>query len=285
MYNAGILQLFDSMLESYLSVCEDAARSAGKILREMLGTTSVRHKRDPSDLLTEADIAAQKTIESVVLGAFPTHRFLGEEGNLTGSLTTAGQQGTSELCWIVDPLDGTTNFVHGVPLFGTSIALTQGTDVLCGVFYNPMTEEFFSAAQGQGAFLNGKKIRTSTWQTLEESLVSISFPTNIQDDSLDLLAFKRIFSACQSFRRTGSTALNIAYVASGRFDATWAFNCHPWDIAAGIVLVKEAGGIVTKPDGSPIDFGEPSPICAVANETLHQKLMPVLNPKDVSISH
>ena len=263
------------MSKSYLSVCEGAARSAGKILRDMLGTTSVRHKANPSDLLTEADIAAQKAIETIVIGAFPDHRFLGEEGNLTPS----NQHGTSEFCWIVDPLDGTTNFVHGVPLFGTSIALTQGTDVLCGVFYNPMTEEFFSAAQGQGAFLNGNRIHTSTWQTLGESLVSVSFPTKIHDDSPDLVAFMRTVGVCQSFRRTGSTALNMAYVAAGRFDATWAFMCHAWDIAAGIVLVKEAGGIVTKPNGAPIDFSDPAPVCAVANETLHKKLMQVLNPE------
>jgi len=263
----------DNALTSYLSVCEDAARSAGKILREMLGTTSVRHKKNPSDLLTEADLAAQKTIESIVIGAFPDHRFLGEEGNLTSS----SRDGSSEFCWIVDPLDGTTNFVHGVPLFGTSIALTQGTDVLCGVFYNPMTEEFFSAARGQGAFLNGKRIHSGTWQTLGEALVAVSFPTQIRTDSPDLVAFMKTFAVCQSFRRTGSTALNMAYVAAGRFDATWAFRCHAWDIAAGIVLVQEAGGIVTKPDGSPIDFGDPAPVCAVANETLHQTLMQVLN--------
>jgi len=262
------------MLTPYLSVCEDAARSAGKILREMLGTTNVRHKKNPSDLLTEADIAAQKTIETIVIGAFPDHRFLGEEGNLTSS----SQHGASEFCWIVDPLDGTTNFVHDVPLFGTSIALTRGTDVLCGVFYNPMTEEFFSAAQGQGAFLNGKRIRTSTWQTLGESLVSVSFPTQIRDDSPDLIAFMKVAAVCQSFRRTGSTALNMAYVAAGRFDATWAFMCQAWDIAAGIVLVQEAGGVVTKPNGAPIDFGDPAPVCAVANETLHKELMRGLNP-------
>jgi len=240
----------------------------------MLGTTSVRHKKNPSDLVTEADIAAQKIIESIVIGAFPDHRFLGEEENVTPSR----QQGASEFCWIVDPLDGTTNFVHGVPLFGTSIALTRGTDVLCGVFYNPMTEEFFSAAQGQGAFLNGRRIFTSTWQTLGESLVGVSFPTQLQDDSPDLIAFMRTAAVCQSIRRTGSTALNMAYVAAGRFDAAWAFTCHSWDIAAGIILVKEAGGVITKPNRMSIDFSEPAPFCAVANETLHNELMQVLNP-------
>jgi myo-inositol-1(or 4)-monophosphatase len=262
---------------TYLSVCEDAARSAGKILLEMLGTTNIRHKKNPYDLVTEADIAAQKTIESILIGTFPDHRFLGEEGNLPSS----PPQGTSDFCWIVDPLDGTTNFVHGVPSFGPSIALTCGTDVLCGVFYNPMTEEFFSAAQGQGAFLNGKRIHTSTWQTLEESLVSVSFPTMVDHNSPDLVAFLKTIPVCQSLRRTGSTALNLAYVAAGRFDATWAFTCHPWDIAAGVLLIREAGGIVTKPNGSPIGFDEPAPVCAAANETIHQKLMQLFNGKEM----
>ena len=263
------------MLTSYLSVCEDAARVAGKILREMCGTTSVRHKKNPSDLVTEADIAAQKAIESLVLGAFPNHRFLGEEENMSSSIP----QDSNEFYWIVDPLDGTTNYVHGVPFFGTSIALTQGTNVLCGVFYNPMTEEFFSAAQGRGTFLNGERIRTSSWQSLGEALTAVSFPTLVHGESPDLVAFLRTVPRCQSIRRTGSTVLNLAYVAAGRFDATWAFNTHPWDIAAGIVLVKEAGGIITKPNGEPIDFNDPAPICAVANETLYKELMQVLNPR------
>ena len=263
------------MLTSYLSVCEEAARSAGKLLLEMLGTTSVRHKKNPRDLVTEADIAAQKIIESIVIGAFPHHRFLGEEGDRT----PPSQNEETDFCWIVDPLDGTTNFVHSVPCFGPSIALAQGTDVLCGVFYNPMTEEFFSAAQGQGAFLNGKRIQTSSLQTLEESLAAVSFPTNIRNDSPDLLAFMKTVPVFQSLRRTGSTALNMAYVAAGRFDATWAFRCHAWDIAAGIVLIKESGGMITKPDGSPIDFSDPAPFCAVANESLHRQLMQVFNAK------
>jgi myo-inositol-1(or 4)-monophosphatase len=261
------------MLSPYLSVCEEAARAAGKLMVEMLGTTNIQHKKNPRDLVTEADVAAQKVIESIVLGAFPEHGFLGEEGNLM----PPKKSGDPEFCWHVDPIDGTTNFVHGVPCFGPSIALAQGTDVLCGVFYNPMTEEFFSAEKGQGAFLNGKRINVSTWQTLGESLAGVSFPTTFRDDSPDLIAFMKAARVFQSVRRTGSTALNLAYVAAGRFDATWAFKCHPWDIAAGILLVKEAGGIVTKPDGSPIDFGDPSPVCAVASETLHRELMEVLN--------
>jgi len=260
------------MSSYYLSVCEEAARSAGKVLVDMLGNISVRHKKNPRDLVTEADVAAQKTIETIVLGAFPDHRFLGEEGNLSPSTSNC----TSEFCWLVDPLDGTTNFVHGVPCFGPSIALTKGTEVLCGVFYNPMTEEFFSAEKGQGAFLNGKRMQTSHRQTLVEALPAVTFPTQSERSSPDLAAFLKAMPLCQSIRRTGSAALNMAYVAAGRFDAYWAFACHPWDIAAGTVLILESGGIVTKPDGSPIEFTDPAPICAVANETLHRELIEML---------
>ncbi|MDR0520602.1 MAG: inositol monophosphatase [Planctomycetaceae bacterium] len=260
------------MLTSYLSVCEEAARSAGAVLRKMLGNVSVRHKKNPFDLVTEADIAAQKIIESIVLGHFPDHAFLGEEGYLTPLSRQTNKSESNGLCWIADPLDGTTNFVHGVPLFGPSIALTQGNDVLCGVFYNPMIDEFFSAAKGTGAFLNGQRLQTSSRQIPEESLISVSFPTQVRQDTPDLAAFLRAVPVCQAIRRTGSTALNLAYVAAGRFDATWTFTCHPWDIAAGCLLVREAGGMITKPDGSPVTFSDPSPVFAAAGEPLHREL-------------
>lgn len=261
-------------MKNYLSVCEQSAREAGRVLRDMLGTISVKHKKNAFDLLTEADVAAQKTIERILFEAFPEHRFLGEEGNLT---KTSSEQ-SSEFCWVADPLDGTTNYVHGVPLFCTSIALVQNDEPICAVVYNPLTEEFFSAEKGKGAFLNGNKIQTGSWQTLGESLVSVSFPTETNDDSPDLVTFLKSLKTCQAIRRTGSTALNLCFVAAGRFDASWAFQCHPWDIAAGMLLVQEAGGVVSRPDGSPIRiFDDPSPICAVSNPTLRDEVIRLLN--------
>ena len=260
------------MNENYLAVCEEAARAAGKVLRDMLGTINVSHKKNPFDLVTEADIAAQKAVERIVFEKYPEHGLIGEEGNLTHkSAKDAGFR------WIVDPLDGTTNYVHGVPTFCTSIALARNDEVLCGVIYNPMTGEFFSAEKGKGAFLNGEKIQTSRYETLGESLVAVSFPTMTTEAAPDLIAFLKSVPVCQAIRRTGSTALNLAYVAAGRFDATWAFNCHPWDIAAGTLLIAEAGGVVTKPDGTPIDFKDPSPVCGGANPMLHEELMRLLN--------
>ncbi len=256
---------------SFLDVCETAARTAGRILRDMLGKITVRHKKNPFDLLTEADLAAQRAIESIVLGEFPEHQFVGEEG----CSDCSGKN--SEYRWIVDPLDGTTNFVHGLPLFATSIALAKGDELLCGVVYNPMTEEFYSAELGRGAYLNGERIRTSSVKTLGESLVAVGFPTLTQSDSPDLVSFLKAVPVSQAIRRTGSTALNLAFVAAGRFDTMWGFTPHPWDVAAGALLVREAGGTVTRPDGTPLRLEEPSSICVSANPTLHADVLQLLS--------
>jgi myo-inositol-1(or 4)-monophosphatase len=283
------------MSSSYLTVCELAARSAGEILRTMFGKIHIRHKKNLFDLVTEADVAAQKAVEQIIFDYFPQHRFLGEEttsGLFTESFTESftatdksdksdnsetGKTDHSQYCWIVDPLDGTTNYVHSLPLFCTSIALCCEDEVLCAVIYNPIIEEFYSAEKGQGTFLNGKPIQVSSWKKLEESLVSVSFPTMTKEDDPDLRTFLKAVSVCQAIRRTGSTALNLAFVAAGRLDASWSFQCHPWDMAAGTLLVREAGGIVTQPNGSPITFKDPSPVCAVANKTLHSELMNIIN--------
>lgn len=257
--------------QDYLPVAETAARAAGKELLERLGTTEIRHKKNRFDLVTEADVAAQETVRGILLDAFPDHGFLGEEGNPSqGRRTESGDL----FRWIVDPLDGTTNFVHGMPMFCVSIGLARGEELLCGVIFNPMTNDFFRAVKGHGAYWNDRPIRTSTWPTLGESLVSVSFPTVTTDDSPDLAAFLKSLKVCQAIRRTGSTALNLAYVAAGIFGASWSYQCHPWDIAAGTLLVLEAGGIVVRPDGKPLRLlDDPCPICAVANTSLHEELL------------
>ncbi|MDR0608667.1 MAG: inositol monophosphatase [Planctomycetaceae bacterium] len=268
------------MLSSYSTVCESAARSAGEILRTMFGKIHVRHKKNLFDLVTEADVAAQQVIEQTIFDHFPEHRFLGEEttaGPFTVMPAAPDKSGDSKYCWVVDPLDGTTNYVHGLPLFCTSIALLYEGEVICAVIYNPMSDEFYSAEKGQGVFLNGKPVHVSSWETLGEALVSVSFPTMTKENDPDLRTFLKSISVCQAIRRTGSTALNLAFVAAGRLDASWSFQCHPWDMAAGTLLVREAGGIVTQPDGSPITFNDPAPVCAVANQSLHTELIKLIN--------
>jgi myo-inositol-1(or 4)-monophosphatase len=269
---------------SYLTICESAARSAGEILRTMFGNIHVRHKKNLFDLVTEADVAAQKVIEQTIFDHFPQHCFLGEEttaGPFTINATKVSEKvdksDDSGYCWVVDPLDGTTNYVHGLPLFCTSIALLYEGEVICAVIYNPMSDEFYSSEKGRGTFLNGKPVHVSSWETLGEALVSVSFPTMTKEDDPDLRTFLKSVSVCQAIRRTGSTALNLAFVAAGRLDASWSFQCHPWDMAAGTLLVREAGGIVTQPNGLPITFNDPSPVCAVANQTLHKELIKLIN--------
>ncbi len=255
-------------------VCEKAARAAGQVLRDMQGKISVRHKSDRFDLVTEADLAAQKVVEQAILDAFPDHSILGEEDNLSEQ----SRKNSAQHRWIVDPLDGTTNYVHGVPLFCTSIAFVSGGEILCGVIYNPISEELFSAEKGKGAFLNGQSIQTSSFTALAESLVAVSFPTTTTQDAPDMKAFLKVISECQAIRRSGSAALNMAYVAAGRFDAAWAFRTHPWDVAAGALLVSEAGGAVTKPDASPLTLDDPTPFCCSASITLHSAVISLIQP-------
>jgi myo-inositol-1(or 4)-monophosphatase len=258
------------MTVEYLNVCEYAARMGGLVLREKLGNVWVREKHR-ADLVTEADFAAQKTVREIVQNAFPNHAFLGEEDE-----KTAAQTETSEYRWIVDPLDGTTNFVHGVPLFATSVALVRGKDVLCGTIYNPILEECFTAAIGHGAFLNGKTIHTSQTVDLADALATVSFPTTTRPDSPDLLAFMKLVPLAQAIRRTGSTAMNMAYLAAGRFDVMTCYGAHSWDVAAGVILIREAGGIITAPDGGAFDVDHPKTLAA-ATETLHRQVFQVIN--------
>ncbi len=257
---------------SYLEVCEEAARVAGSLLKEKVGKVGFREKKR-ADLVTEADTQAQEMIRQTIGRSFPDHEFLGEES--FGASADSFRARSGKFCWIVDPLDGTTNFVHQVPFFCTSIALAKGDDLLCGVIYNPMTEEFFAAEKGRGAFFNGVRLQVSGVEEPENSLVAVGFPTNTQLDSEDLRAFLKAVPVAQAIRRTGSTALNLAYVAAGRFDAMWGFSTNAWDIAAGILILQEAGGIALSTDGGPVSLEKPRFLCA-SNETLLNRWREIL---------
>lgn len=260
------------MQHSYLKVCEEAARAAGALLREKVGKVAFREKKR-ADLVTEADMQAQEIIRRILGESFPTHGFLGEETPGASADSYRGNQ--DQFCWIVDPLDGTTNYVHQVPFFSTSIALAQGNELLCGVVYNPISEEFFSAERGKGAFLNGVRLHVSEVEEPKDSLVAVGMPTNTQPDSEDFLALLKAIPVAQAIRRTGSTALNLAYVAAGRFDAMWGFSTKAWDIAAGILLLQEAGGVIISATGGPVSLEKPRFICA-ANETLLNRWVEIL---------
>lgn len=259
-------------MPDFTTVCEEAARVGAATLMDWFGRVDA-HEKGPADLVTEADYASQEAVRRTVLEAFPDHAFLGEESTDDGPRESSAPDGRpSEYRWIVDPLDGTTNYVHGVPHFCVSLALERSGDLIVGCVYNPITEECYTAAAGQGAQLDGQPIHTSEVSELAGALASAGFPSVVAPDAPDLKLFLAGLNACQAIRRTGSAALNMSYVAAGRFDVAWSFCTKIWDVAAGALLIREAGGVITAPDGGVFDF-ESGCFLAAANPTLHARLV------------
>ncbi len=253
-------------MADFLEVCEAAVRQAGHLLVEKQGRVSVREK-GPADLVTEADLASQELIQRTLLEAYPDHVFLGEEDD-TGMSQAPGQ---GEYRWIADPLDGTTNYVHGVPFFCVSLALERAGELLVGAVYNPVADECYTAAAGEGAFLNGSPIRTSEVSRLSESLAATGFPTVVTPESPDFQLFLKAVRRCQAVRRTGSCALNLCYLAAGRFDVAWSYGAKIWDVAAGVLIIREAGGVVSAPDGGGFVIDDPQ-LLAAAGPNLYTDL-------------
>lgn len=254
-------------LEKYLEICEATARCAGEILVDYIGRFHV-HEKGRADLVTEADFASQAKVKEQIGRAFPGHVFLGEEN--TPGTSAAGGVGICR--WIVDPLDGTTNYVHGDPRFCVSLALEVDGILQVGTIYAPLLEECYTAVQGRGAKLNGKPIHVSGIEEPQKSLIAVGFPPGAGYDSPDLEAFMNVLDQCHAIRRSGSTAMNLAYVAAGRYDATWNFRTRPWDIAAGALLVREAGGVIRQLNGSPLDVNRGS-FLAAASESLYEAFL------------
>lgn len=253
--------------EQLLAVCDEAARAGAAELLAWKGRFATREKA-LHDLVTDADLASERAVRQVIAAHYPDHGILGEEA-------PAADQLERDYCWVVDPLDGTTNYVHGFPCYGVSIAVARRGELLAGVVYDPERQECFAAAAGAGARLNGQPMATSTVTQVSESLLAVSFPARLTLESADLQAFLRTAPECQASRRTGSAALNLAYVASGRLDGHWAHEIHPWDAAAGVLLVQEAGGVVTDCSGRPFDLVAAQYFAASTRE-LHQALLPLV---------
>jgi myo-inositol-1(or 4)-monophosphatase len=225
---------------------EGIAREAGALLRGFYKTGVATEYKGDVDLVTEADRASEALIVSRLRAAFPSHGIVGEEGTRDHS--------ASEFRWYVDPLDGTTNFAHGFPVFCVSMGLehraadlagTQDGDLIAGVIYDPLRDEMFIAAKGDGATLNGQRIRVSNVKHLAESLIATGFPSRKRHDNPNIHFYQQFTLRSHGVRRAGSAALDLAYVACGRIDAYWEFNLNPWDTSAGALLVQEAGGTVT----------------------------------------
>jgi myo-inositol-1(or 4)-monophosphatase len=255
-----------SAMSEYARTCEKAVRAGAAAVQDWIGRIDAREKA-PADLVTQADLASQEVIRRTLLEAFPDHGLVAEEQDHDIAPSVQGP----EYRWIADPLDGTTNFVHGVPHYGVSLALERRGELLVGAVYDPVRDECFTATTGKGAYLDGRPIRTSRIGELSEALAAVGFPPRTPPDCPDLLVFLEALGSCQAIRRTGSTALNLCYLAAGRFDVYWSFSAKIWDVAAGVLLVREAGGTVTSPAGGPFLL-EDAQFLAAANGRLRARL-------------
>ena len=251
-----------------LTIAVKAARRAGNIINrgarelDLLTVTS----KGPKDFVSEVDREAERAIVEVLLGSFPDHAILAEEG------TAKGTNANAENVWIIDPLDGTTNFLHGFPQYCVSIALSQRGQVTQGVVYDPIRNDLFTATRGRGAFLNDRRIRVSKRQHLRECLIGTGFPFrdgSMVEAYLDMM--RDMIHRTAGIRRAGAAALDLAHVAAGWYEGFWEIGLNPWDMAAGSLLVTEAGGLVTDMLGED-QFMQNGSIIAAAPKVLPQML-------------
>ena len=228
--------------ENLLEVACEAARLGGAVLEGRFGGTfEIKKKGTAIDLVTEMDLKSERVIVDYICRNFPAHAILAEE-NAYGDAASKG----STYKWIIDPLDGTTNYAHGYPIYSVSIAVEVEGIVTAGVVYHPPLKEMFTAIQGEGAKLNGKEVRVSAVDDLGESLTVTGFPYDVRTPPhRNVEHFTRFLKSARAVRRDGSAALDLAYVAAGRFDGYWEPNLSPWDVAAGSLMVREAGGTVS----------------------------------------
>jgi myo-inositol-1(or 4)-monophosphatase len=253
------------MNKTYLEAAVEIAREAGKVLREELERPpDIAYKGD-FDLVTQADRRSEKVIVERLQKYFPGHAVAAEEGT--------GKETDSEYRWHVDPLDGTTNFAHGYPCFCVSMALARRSELLLGVIYNPVYEELFVAARGEGASLNGKKMHCSKVVALKNSLLCTGFPNHNREAHPNIHYYWDFTLRSHGVRRDGSAALDLAYVAAGRFDGFWEFGLNPWDTAAGVVLVEEAGGTISDLEGGPYSLGGRTILAS--NGLIHEEMKEV----------
>jgi myo-inositol-1(or 4)-monophosphatase len=255
----------------YLATAIEAALAAGRIQRRHFRSLAEVSKKGPIDLVTAADLEVEREFRALIQRRFPRHEVLGEEGGAPSTKHPA----PSTFRWIIDPIDGTTNFAHGLALFCVSIALEIEGRVEIGVVYEPVGEELFVAERGHGATLNGVPIRVSSPAKLVDSLLVTGFPYTVRERrQRQVEVFEAFLASARAVRRLGSAALDLSYVAAGRFDGFWEEQLHVWDIAAGILIVEEAGGRVTRYDGSEVDLFDGQLIAS--NGALHEAMRGVI---------
>ncbi len=250
----------------YLETAVEIAREAGALVAQYFERRIGFEIKGEFDLVTEADRASEKLVVERLRAHFPAHDIVAEEGG--------GHSGASEYCWYVDPLDGTTNFAHGFPVFNVSIGLARKGEPIAGVVYDPTRRETFRAERGAGAYLDGHRLHVSGCRRLGDSLASTGFPSRKRHHNVNIHFYYQLAMASHGVRRTGSAALDLAYVAAGRLDFFWEFGLNPWDVAAGILLVEEAGGRITDMNGGPHSLTESDHILA-DNFLLHDQAVEI----------
>jgi myo-inositol-1(or 4)-monophosphatase len=256
-----------AMPDGAREVAIETALAAGTVLRERLSLVRKIDFKGAIDLVTDADRASEELVEAAITSRFPDHRFVGEETTFLSGDVPAG---TEQYSWLVDPLDGTTNYAHRYPHFAVSIALEHAGQVILGVVYDPMRDELFVAERGGGATLNGAPILVSQIDSLERSLLGTGFAYSVEERRENARIWNSFLALAQGVRRDGSAALNLCYVACGRLEGFWERPLNVWDLAAGSLLVEEAGGIVAGYDGTP--FGPYRREIVCSNGLIHQEL-------------
>ena len=247
----------------------EAARVGGEVLDRWRGKFNAREK-SPGDLVTEADFEAQQAIERFLKQRTPEFAFLAEEADASDLSRLEG-----EYCWIVDPLDGTVNYAYGLAPYAVSVGLALNGRIIAGAIWDPLLEEMFSAAVGEGAFCNDRRLKPTACTDLDQALVGVGFAPQISRKHRQIQQFLRVLEDCRGIRRFGSAALTICYVADGRLDGFWTETVRTWDVAAGIVIAKEAGATVSRVDGQPLDLADPK-IVISATAALHERFVELL---------
>jgi myo-inositol-1(or 4)-monophosphatase len=256
-----------------LNFAIQTARDAGRILTARLGRALQVSNKGDIDLVTEADLASEKLIIERIRSHYPRHTILAEESGSTEGFVTGEE--SSEWKWIIDPLDGTTNYAHGYPCFCVSIGVERAGQLEIGVVYDPMRDEMFAAERGRGATLNERPIRVSQVAELNSAMLCTGFPYNVRERPNFVKEFANFTMNVQAVRRDGSAALDLACVACGRFDGFWEDGLNPWDVAAGVLIIEEAGGRVTNYEGERLDIYTAKVLAS--NGLIHESMRSILD--------